>query len=979
MAGFHQRFVGATTFPKSLTEIDVGLCFRLSGDDVKALREKYKDRSLGPAILLVFLRASGRSLEKVTAIPPILLKFLCAELGINERQIATIRSLYQRAATLTEHRKWVHQWAGFRDASQTDLGSLGNALQALAATAISVDDLVKRAELWLLEHQILVPHERVVRGIASKAFEAEVATALELVRNKIPAEQLRDAIAAVLGARKGRNGGTVLEWLKQAPGKHGLKSLKEASQKIAFLTSHGVDKWDISAIGGDRIRAYARAVVHRPPNATRALSDGTKALEIACFLRATLLEFTDDLFYTGGRQINRMIGHGRNRVQAVRAKSATEYAEREAKVHLLIHATDTTDREKIEALQAMYPEDDIPTNLSGSAVVRDYLAGERIAMGAVLQAFGCITIKGPLGDDALAQAQALRDLQEQGAKELPIGFDASITHRVWHDLINGEDRKRALGALQASTAMAIHKGLRGGNLWVDHSWKHRNREDNLIPHDEWERDRKKLIGAMGLFSDPKLYLKRVRHNIASGLQAVSEALDAGNVEINEERNISLPRLSPQDIDLQVTRSRDAIFKIIGEERIENIVIEVDTKTNFSEALLGRRARTAEELIALYGGVFAMGTENDASGVAAMIPGVEVSHVTAAMRTLEHAGRVRHASERVLAFQMEHAIAAFWGKGDKGSSDMMALDASNRLFNARVDPRRRTFAVGIYTHVLNSYGVFYDQPIVLNTRQAAAAVHGAHWHNTQQPEDRRLAWLAVDTHGYTNVAMATAKLCGFDLCPQLRNLAERKLMLLHGTQLPQNMERMNVSIVTEKSIIEGWDQAMRVIASIHTGRVTPKDLLERLGSNASSSPVFKALDGLGRLLRTVFLCDYFSNETFRREIHTLLNRGESVHQLQRAIYFGRVAPSRGRREDEMNAISGCHALLTNIVIAWNTHRMQQVVDRFAKDKHPIDDEWLAHMGPVHFSGINFRGTMDFTVTPYADALLDRVGRRRQASA
>jgi hypothetical protein len=45
--------------------------------------------------------------------------------------------------------------------------------------------------------------------------------------------------------------------------------------------------------------------------------------------------------------------------------------------------------------------------------------------------------------------------------------------------------------------------------------------------------------------------------------------------------------------------------------------------------------------------------------------------------------------------------------------------------------------------------------------------------------------------------------------------------------------------------------------------------------------------------------------------TLLNRGESVHQLQRAVYSGKVTPERGKRRDEMKAISGSHALLTNV--------------------------------------------------------------------
>lgn len=50
---------------------------------------------------------------------------------------------------------------------------------------------------------------------------------------------------------------------------------------------------------------------------------------------------------------------------------------------------------------------------------------------------------------------------------------------------------------------------------------------------------------------------------------------------------------------------------------------------------------------------------------------------------------------------------------------------------------------------------------------------------------------------------------------------------------------------------------------------------------------------------------------------LLNRGESVHHLQRAIYYGKVSHECGRRRDEMKVISGSHALLTNIVLAWNT--------------------------------------------------------------
>ena len=84
--------------------------------------------------------------------------------------------------------------------------------------------------------------------------------------------------------------------------------------------------------------------------------------------------------------------------------------------------------------------------------------------------------------------------------------------------------------------------------------------------------------------------------------------------------------------------------------------------------------------------------------------------------------------------------------------------------------------------------------------------------------------------------------------------------------------------------------------------------------------------------------------------------------------------------EMKAISGAHALLTNIVLAWNTHRMNDVVERLRKGGTNIEDAWLRRMGPGHFGHINFRGILSFGVERYIDALLQGRGATiRQAMA
>jgi hypothetical protein len=77
---------------------------------------------------------------------------------------------------------------------------------------------------------------------------------------------------------------------------------------------------------------------------------------------------------------------------------------------------------------------------------------------------------------------------------------------------------------------------------------------------------------------------------------------------------------------------------------------------------------------------------------------------------------------------------------------------------------------------------------------------------------------------------------------------------------------------------------------------------------------------------------------------------------------------------MAAISGAHALLTNIVLAWNTNRMDTVVTKLNRDGVGIEEDWLRRIGPAHFSHINFRGTFRFNVERYADVLVERAAGR-----
>ncbi|MEB0015199.1 Tn3 family transposase, partial [Glaciimonas sp. Cout2] len=80
--------------------------------------------------------------------------------------------------------------------------------------------------------------------------------------------------------------------------------------------------------------------------------------------------------------------------------------------------------------------------------------------------------------------------------------------------------------------------------------------------------------------------------------------------------------------------------------------------------------------------------------------------------------------------------------------------------------------------------------------------------------------------------------------------------------------------------------------------------------------------------------------FRQELRRVLNRGEAVNALKRAIYTGRISPAQAKRADEMQAVADGLSLLADTVMAWNTMQMQGVVNRWANRRQIIEADIMA---------------------------------------
>ena len=970
------QYLGTTTFPKTLSAVELRAFFTYSDEEIAALRTRYRPAlRVGAAVQLGFLKMAGSLLQNTQIIPAKLLRHVSAQLDVPALTIASLRAIYKRPQTRYEHQWWAMELLGFSKASPKPQQGLLLHLRQEAGYAPSVDDLVTRGKLWLYQHRYLILVDRTIRDIARRAMSESEEGLFHLIRDQLPPAEFRRIETAVLKPHT-NTGRTVLEWLQQPPRKKSINALRERIERIDFLKRLGVHELNLDSVAIEKIRSYASQLEAIRPAKYRELKDPTRTLRLVCFLKMALMQASDAAIMLGGRQIAKIVRTAYEKARLLEAQAAISSAETLERI--LERATDSSlsdsdFRAYVIAIAEGHKPRQFPTR---AAAARWLLSEPNPALRALLSEMQKLDIQAEPHDPGKERVDYLDILYRQKLTALPDKPGVTIPS-PWKDIMEGEDRERAMRGLEAATLVGLRKSLRSGAVYVDHSEKFRGRHRLMISEDQWARDRAKRYAQLGLPVRPDDFLDALVTELEQKLSEVDAAISQGVIQIGDG-NVHIPRVTAQETRAEAGHKRDELFSRIGVVQLPDLILEMDSRIGFSRILLGRMARNPTELLQAYAGMLAHGTAQDASGVSLMVPQLKPNQIIAGMQCFEDRDAVRAANDAVTSFQRRLQISGYWGDGTLASADMMSLDVSRKIWVARLDPKRGVPSVGTYTHLSDFWSVIYDQPIILNERQAGAAIEGA-----IRQREIEIDRLAVDTHGYTEFAMAIAKLLGFALCPRLKRLSERRLYLPSSMKnIPDSLRGIAIPNISLRQIRAEWDNLVRLAASIETGHATATVALARYGSASSDSPIYRAGVHLGRLIRSIYLCDYFLSEDLRRTVNRILVHGEAVHTLQRAINAGSFSKPRGQREEELYAVSGSLTLLTNLCLAWTANRMQEEVlgdDGSAQTEDSLD--WLQQVSPAHYANINFRGTFSFAISDYQEWLLsDAVpGRKRSPSS
>ena len=175
------------------------------------------------------------------------------------------------------------------------------------------------------------------------------------------------------------------------------------------------------------------------------------------------------------------------------------------------------------------------------------------------------------------------------------------------------------------------------------------------------------------------------------------------------------------------------------------------------------------------------------------------------------------------------------------------------------------------------------------------------------------------------------------------------------------------LVRSKTLLDNWDELLRVADSLKLGWVTASLLISKLQTGARENVLSRALRDPGRLVKTQVILRGIENPDYRRRIHRQLNKGEALHALRRFLFFAHEGKVQRRQADQQTNQVLCLNLVTNAIVTWNTVYMNAAIERLRAEGRIGRDIDLGHLSPALYGHVNPYGKYRFEIEGRAPSL------------
>lgn len=181
-------------------------------------------------------------------------------------------------------------------------------------------------------------------------------------------------------------------------------------------------------------------------------------------------------------------------------------------------------------------------------------------------------------------------------------------------------------------------------------------------------------------------------------------------------------------------------------------------------------------------------------------------------------------------------------------------------------------------------------------------------------------------------------------PRIRNWKDLIMYRPDKDAKYEHIDSLFIDTIDWELIRTYWQEMIRVILSIRQGHLMPSTILRELGNYSRQNSLYKAFRELGRVIRTMFLLNFISDETLRRKITATTNKVESYNRFIEWIFFGGQGVITTNNPMVMEKQVKYNDLIASAIILLNVIDMTRVLEQLDSSEYTITPDTLATLSP-----------------------------------
>ncbi len=983
--------ISETAYPRfksSYTESELLKLFNPSEDEI--IFCKKNARSIGSFLCLILTIKSFRNLGKfinVTDIPEQIVKYISKKVNIkyNKKLIEN----YKSSGTRKIHIKKIRECYGTKSFYNGGHAIISKVLEQEVKIKQSISDLINICVESLIKNYFELPSYEVLLKNVKKFRSKDNISIYSNIYKRLKDEDKLFIHKVLLNDNFDENWNSI----KKDFNKPSIKMLIEMLKKYDYLKSKSCYNYLLENLAPSKIKFFYEIANSYDIRTMNKLTEKKRITLILCFISYKFSKVTDDICTVFIKRIRRC--HKKSSIDLQKyIEENQEKTDEVFKTIIDIEDTIKSNNNQSEKIANVQNIIDVKHNVFEYARYQlehgtknhlrfmwKYFKMNRKSFFRILKK---IKISSTTEEDGLISAIEFAIFHMNSTSEFlevskkyrrnklygPMLYDLSwVPDKWWRIVTNQKNRKNMPVEVnrrnfEVCLCDEIMNGLLNGDLCVENSIEYSDYRKELISEEESLRTLFDYGETIGIPVVEEEFI----HKLKSEFVSISDFVDE-NYKDNKYFKIfkgepRLKRNNTKEENQKDIETVDNLIRVKLEKQTHSLLDIVISSTEwlnwtkFFGPLSEHSARMKGRKLRYSIMTFAYGTGLGTTQTVKSIP--ELNRRNISFTNIRHStsDRIDKANNEIINEYNKFDLPKCWGNNSSVSTDGTRWDIAENNLLSEYHIRYGAYGGIAYYHVTDTYIALFSHFIPCGVREAIYVFDGL----SKNVSDIQPDTIHGDTHSQMLTGFGLSYLLGIKLMPRIKNWHGFKFYKPSPDYIFKSINELFCDEKIEWDVIEkNLLQMFRIAQSIKAGKIHPSSILKRLSTSSKKNKIYYAFRELGRVVRTMFLLKYLSDEDLRQMIQAATCKSESFNKFVKWLYFGEDFISENVRVEQEKAIKYNH-LLANILIFYNVFSMSKAIKELIHEGHPISKKVISKLSPYRTSHINRFGTYKIEKLP-----------------